>query len=69
MARLPHDWGDGWENVYLAVSCENQKRADERIPILLDIPAKHKWVSLKPFIGEIDLDQYLQTILKTIKHK
>ena len=58
---LPPDWGDGWDNVYIAVSCENQKRADERIPLLLDIPAKHKWVSLKPFIGEIDLDTYLAT--------
>lgn len=36
-----------------------KKRADERIPYLLDIPAKHLWVSLKPFIGEISLDKYL----------
>ena len=60
-ACLPPDWGDGWENVWIAVSCENQRRADERIPLLLDVPAKHKWVSLKPFIGEIDLDKYLAT--------
>ena len=26
---LPDDWGDGWENVMLNVSCENQRRADE----------------------------------------
>lgn len=58
---LPSDWGDGWEHVTFAVSCENQKRADERIPYLLDLPAKHIWVSLKPFIGEMDLDKYLKT--------
>ncbi len=58
---LPPDWGDGWENVFIAVSCEDQRRADERIPLLLDIPAKHKWVSLKPFIGEMDLEKYLVT--------
>lgn len=58
---LPHDWGDGWDNVFIAVSCENQRRADERIPLLLEVPAKHKWVSLKPFIGEIDLEKYLAT--------
>jgi len=39
---LPFDWNDGWENVILCVTTENQKRADERLPILLDIPAKHK---------------------------
>lgn len=59
--HLPSDWGDGWDNGLIAVSCENQARADERIPLLLDVPAKHKWVSLKPFIGEIDLERYLAT--------
>lgn len=58
---LPKDWGDGWENVTFSVSCENQKRLDERMPYLLDIPSKHKWVSLKPFIGEIDIEPYLAT--------
>ncbi len=58
---LPDDWGNGWDNITFAVSCENQKRADERIPYLLELPAKHIWVSLKPFIGEMDLDKYLAT--------
>ncbi len=58
---LPNDWGDGWDNITFAVSCENQIRADERIPYLLELPAKHLWVSLKPFIDEIDLDKYLAT--------
>lgn len=58
---LPKDWGDGWDNVAFSVSCENQKRLDERIPYLLDVPAKHRWISLKPFIGEIDIEKYLAT--------
>lgn len=56
---LPDNWGEGYENVILNVTCENQKRADERIPILLDIPAKHKGVMLAPLIGPIDLEKYL----------
>jgi len=59
--RLPPDWGDGWDNVSFSVSCENQKRLEERMPYLLDIPAKHRWVSLKPFIGEVDIAPYLAT--------
>ncbi len=59
--HLPSDWQDGYDNVTFAVSCENQKRADERIPYLLDIPAKHRWISLKPFIEKIDLEKYLKT--------
>ena len=58
--HLPEDWGEGWDNVTFAVSCENQKRLDERMPYLLDVPAKHRWISLKPFIGEVKLDKYLE---------
>ncbi len=60
-ACLPNDWNDGWDNITFAVSCENQKRADERIPYLLNLPLKHIWISLKPFIGEISLEKYLKT--------
>ncbi len=56
---LPYDWGDGWENVFFNVSAENQKRADERIPILLSLPFKHKGVMCAPFIGAVSLKEYL----------
>lgn len=56
---LPENWGDGWENVFFNVTCENQRRADERIPILLDLPFKHKGIMCAPFIGEIHIEQYL----------
>ena len=56
---LPPDWGDGWENVFLNVSAENQIRADERIPVLLDIPAKHKGVMCAPLIGSVEISKYL----------
>lgn len=59
--HLPSDWGDGWDNVEFAVSAENQKRVDERIPYLLDVPTNHRWISVKPFIGEVDLEKYLAT--------
>lgn len=56
---LPDDWGDGYENVLLQVTTENQARADERLSILLDIPAKHKGFMAAPFIGEVDAETYL----------
>lgn len=58
---LPTDWGEGYENVLLQVTCENQRRADERLPILLDTPARHKGFMAAPFIGAIDAEQYLAT--------
>lgn len=60
MECLPADWGDGWENVFFNVTCENQKRADERIPILHDLPFRHKGIMCAPLIGEIDIDCYLK---------
>lgn len=59
--RLPEGWGDGWENVSLSVSAENQRRADERIPLLLDLPFKHKGVMCAPFIGKVNMEDYLGT--------
>ena len=58
---LPADWGDGWENIFLNVTCENQARADERIPILLDLPFKHKGLQCAPLLGPIDLSPYLDS--------
>lgn len=58
---LPQDWGDGYENVMLQVTTENQRRADERLRILLNIPAKHKGFMAAPLIGEVNVERYLAT--------
>lgn len=43
-------------NVWLGVSCEDQKAADERIPLLLNCPAAVRWVSAEPLLGPIQFD-------------
>ena len=43
----------------LSVTTENQKRADERLALLLDIPARHKGFMAAPLIGAIDMSAYL----------
>jgi len=42
-------------NVWLGVSVEDQKTADERIPLLLQTPAAIRWISAEPLLGPIDL--------------
>jgi len=54
--RYPH--GYERKNVWLGVSVENQKRADVRIPILLQIPAAKRFVSIEPMLGSIKLQHY-----------
>jgi len=51
---LPGDWGDGYRNVWLGVTAENQEEADRRIPILLATPAAVRWVSAEPLLGPVD---------------
>lgn len=58
---LPPDWGNGYDNVMLSVTCENQRRADERLPVLLEIPARHKGFMAAPFIGPIKAERYLSS--------
>lgn len=56
---LPEDWGNGYENVIICATVENQQRADERIPQLKNIPAKHKWITCSPLLEEINISHYL----------
>lgn len=56
---LPRDWRNGWSNVWLGVTAENQKRADERLPILLNIPAVIHFVTCEPLLEQLELASYL----------
>lgn len=46
-------------NVWLGVSAEDQKRADERVPHLLATPAVVRFVSVEPQVGHVDLSAFL----------
>ena len=50
------NWLKDEPNIYIGVSAENQEWADKRIPILLQIPAAVRFVSLEPLLGPIDLE-------------
>jgi protein gp37 len=50
-------------NVWLGVSCEDQPRADERIPWLLQSPAAVRFVSLEPLLGPVTLKGFIETRL------
>jgi protein gp37 len=44
-------------NVWLGVSVEDQARADERIPLLLDTPAAVRFISAEPLLGPVRLHE------------
>ena len=58
---IPDDWEDGYDNVTICVTCENQKMADERLPILIEMKIKHREIIQEPMLEKINIEKYLQT--------
>lgn len=55
----PRWWPTVLPNLWLGVSVEDQRRADERIPLLLDTPAAIRFLACEPLLGPVDLGDYL----------
>ncbi|MDO4548394.1 MAG: DUF5131 family protein [Clostridia bacterium] len=58
-ACLPEDWGDGFDNVTVGCTIENQARADERLAVFDALPIRHKNIICQPLIEAIDLESHL----------
>ena len=59
--HLPNNWGDGYDNVSMNITCENQEMFDKRIDYLLSVPAKHKGLCLAPLLSDIDIEYALKS--------
>jgi protein gp37 len=74
LINWPHPRGTGepvtsqWplKNVWLGVSVENQKAADERIPLLLETPARLRFISAEPLLGPVLLHEVDQPNIPTL---
>lgn len=60
-ALLPDDWGEGWTNVDLGVTAENQRTAEIRLPILLELPFKYKGIMATPLLSDIQIEEYISS--------
>lgn len=56
---LTEDWGDGYGNVTICSTCENQQTADARLPVFLRLPIRHRQIICEPMLEEIHIEQYL----------
>lgn len=59
--RLPDDWSDGYENVWLGTTagCRDSLK---RVEILTGIPAALRFISAEPLLESIDFRPYLDSI-------
>ena len=64
--NLPLDWGEGYDNVTVCCTCENQEMADYRLPIFLDLPIKHKRIICEPLLEKINISQYLNSSIECV---
>lgn len=64
--KMNYGWIEAWvarrdsffagpQNVWIGTTVEDQQRADERIPRLLSIPAKVRFLSCEPLLGPVDV--------------
>ena len=65
-ACLPPDWGDGYENVHIGCTAEDQKRAEERLPLFLAAPIQHKFIVCEPLLERVDLSLYLTPAIEEV---
>ncbi len=59
MDCIPDDWGEGYPNVSICCTMENQKQCDIRFPIFNSLPIAHKYVVCEPLLSDIDMSEYL----------
>lgn len=64
---VPLDWSPGWawpRNAWVGVTVEDQRRAEERIPHLLTIPAPVRFLSCEPLLSRVDIARWLVDVDK-----
>lgn len=59
---IPPDWGQGYENVTVGCTVENQTCADARLSLFTQLPIKHKNIICQPLIGPLEISKYLNNI-------
>ena len=60
---VPPNWREKFpEHVWIGATVENQRRADERLPILAKIPAAVRFVSAEPLLESIDISGFLPSV-------
>jgi len=60
LEALPPDWGNGYENVEICCTCENQRMTDKRLPVFLELPIQNKSIIHEPMLERINIRPYLR---------
>ena len=56
---VPEDWGEGYPNVSICCTMENQAKANERLPVFREAKIRYKAIVCEPLLERIDFGAYL----------
>lgn len=59
---VPEDWGEGYKNVVVCCTIENQKNADKKLSVFHELPIKHRCITAQPLLKRIDIEKYLDNV-------
>jgi len=62
----PPDWGEGYDNVIIGCTVENQATADYRLPIFNRLPIKHKYIIVAPILERVSVTEYLNNSIEEV---
>jgi protein gp37 len=62
LSCIPNDWNDGYDNVVVSCTVEDQTSADERLALFKQLPIKHKNIVCQPLLEPITISKYLDGI-------
>ncbi|MBQ7309099.1 MAG: DUF5131 family protein [Clostridia bacterium] len=65
-ACIPPDWGEGYRNVTICCTVENEEMARLRLPIFKKEPIAHKQIVCEPLLSAIDLSPYLDHTIECV---
>ena len=57
LSCLPPDWEDGYPNITICCTMENQEMVQKRLPLFKGLPLPHKEIICEPILGRIDFGE------------
>lgn len=63
---MPADWGEGYDNVIIGCTVENQEMADRRLPVFMSLPIKHRAIIVAPMLEKVDLMPWLDRSIEEV---
>lgn len=63
---IPNDWGEGYPNVSIVCTIENQNQCDIRFPFFNRLPIAHKYIASEPLLSAIDMRKYLNPSIRQV---